>query len=125
MVYFEYLKYEIEGLSQILVKKFTIDISFVQVISVKFTACEIRNLFNFLICKYEYELKNSISNQKYFFVRRTSKVILVCVALRAKSWFSRTSTVKFWVCGKSTFRTQNGTESANFWYKANKNIVLY
>ena len=32
---------------------------------------------------------------KYFFVRRTPKVSLVGIVLRAESWFSRTNAVKF------------------------------
>ena len=56
---------------------------------------------------------------KDFFVRRTPKISLVGVILRAESGFSRT------IVGKSTFRTNNNTDSANFRYTANKKYRLY
>ena len=49
--------------------------------------------------------------QNVFFVHHTSNVNLVGVVLCVE---------KFKVGGKSTFRTQNDTDSANFRYTANK-----
>ena len=47
-----------------------------------------------------------------------------CV-LGAKSWFSHTCAVKFYLCGKSTFRTQNDTDWANFRYTKNEKYHSY
>ena len=58
---------------------------------------------------------------KSTFVRRTPKVSFVGVVLRAESLFSRTSAVKFQVCGKSAFGMQNETDKANFKCTADKN----
>ena len=55
---------------------------------------------------------------KKFFVCCTPKVCLVGVILHAESSFYHTS------AGKSTFRTQNDTDSANFRYTAKK-IVYF
>ena len=52
-------------------------------------------------------------------MRRIAKVSLVGVILRAESRFSRTS------ARKSTVRTQNDTDSANFRYTANKKYRSY
>ena len=72
-----------------------------------------------------------------FFVRRTAKVCIVGIVLRTESWFSLITAVKccvqiIWInlkfyhtsAGK-TFRTQNDTDSANFWYTANKKYRSY
>ena len=66
-----------------------------------------------------------LGKKKLFFVRRTLKVSFVDVVLRAESWFSRISVVKFYVCGKSIFRTQNDIVSVNFRYTANKKYRSY
>ena len=77
--------------------------------------------------------------RKIGFVRRTPKVSRVGIVLRAESWFSRTSAVKFPVCGKwkqtwkfyltsagkSTFRAQNDTDKPNIRCTANKKYRLY
>ena len=69
--------------------------------------------------------KNYSRLKKIFYVRRTPKVSLVGVILRAEIWFSRTSAGKFEVCVKPTFRMQNDTNSANFRYIANKKYRSY
>ena len=52
-------------------------------------------------------------SQKYLFVRCTSKDSLLDVVLRAESWFSVHLKFSRTSAGKSTFRMQNDTDSAN------------
>ena len=67
----------------------------------------------------------SLARLKYmirtiFFVRYIPKVSRIDVVLRAQSWFS--AHLKFYRTnpGKSTFRTQNDTDKANFQFAADK-----
>ena len=100
--------------------------------AIKYTKAQFNSII--LLTVIEYTL-----SWKPFFVRRTPKVSLVGIFLRVKSLFSRSSavrissvrkikaTLKFYrtSAGKSIFRTQNDTDSANFRYTANKKYRSY
>ena len=66
------------------------------------------------------------------FVRLTPKVSLVGIVLRAESWFvdglfKFSAHLKFYgiSAGKSSYRSQNDTDSTNFRYTANKQNRSY